>query len=273
MEQEKNSCDCSHWSQGRAYRAGTAVLVLLAIFLLSKSVSEVKGWALIGKDIAPQTTITVSGKGDIVVKPDIATFSFSIEEESLVVGEAQDKVAKSEKSVLDFLAKADVSKDDIKVSGYNIYPRYDYTTVDTKLYPYLVPGKRILAAYVVTESVTVKVRKLSDAGKIIGSMGELGVTNIIGLTFSVDKQDDVLKDARVKAIADAKMSAERLASDLGVSLVRIVSFSENNYSPVPMYYAKESMSVSSAGSDRATPELPSGADKITSNVSLTYEIR
>ncbi len=255
-------------------KTAVITLSLLALFLFSKTISEIKGWALIGKDIAPQTTITVSGKGDVVVKPDMATFSFSITEESLVVGDAQDKVAKSEKEVLSFLEKAGVAKDDIKVSGYNIYPRYEYRTAATSaLYPYPQPGgKQILAAYVVAESVEVKVRKTADAGKIIGSMGELGVTNISSLTFSVDKEEDVIAQAREKAIDDARAKAKRLAKDLGVSLVRVVSFSENGNFPVPIYYGKTA-SMGMANAEASTPELPSGTNKITSQVSITYEIR
>lgn len=250
-------------------KKGTAVaLALLSIFLFAKSISEIKAWGLIGKDVAPQTTITVSGKGDVVVKPDIATFSFSITEESLVVSEAQDSVAKSEKSAIAFLEKAGVSKDDIKVSGYNLYPRYEYKGANI----YGQNGKQVLVAYVVTESVEVKVRKISDAGKIIGSLGELGVDNLSGLNFTVDKEEEVIKDARAKAIDDAKAKAKILAKDLGVSLVRIVSFSENGSYPRPMYYAKTA-SFDMAESGVSTPELPSGTNKITSEVSITYEIR
>ncbi|MES2088005.1 MAG: SIMPL domain-containing protein [Patescibacteria group bacterium] len=268
MENEKNTCNCSHWVDGRLHKAGIAALVLLTVFLVAKSVTEVKGWSLIGKDIPPQTTITVSGKGDVVVKPDIATFTFSITEESLVVATAQDEVAKKEKEVLAFIEKAGVSKDDVKVSGYNLYPRYEYQNASI----YGPNGKQILAGYVVTESVEVKVRKIADAGKIIGSLGELGVTDLSGLTFSVDGQEQVAKQARVIAIKDAQTSAKSLANDLGVSLVRIVSFSESGSYPMPMYYAK-SQALGMGGADMATPELPGGTNKITSNVSITYEIR
>ncbi len=267
MDQEKNVCDCSPRMDSRLYKIGAGVMAILFVFLLTKTVTEMKGWSLIGKDMPPQTTISVSGKGEVVVKPDIATFSFSITEEDLVVGNAQDKVAKSENEVLSFLEKAGVDKADIKVSGYNIYPRYEYRGATA-----YNSGKQILAAYVVTESVEVKVRKTADAGKIIGSMGEYGVDNISGLTFSVDKEDVVLKEARVKAINDAEASAKQLAKDLGVSLVRIVGFSENGGGyPVPMLYSKAEVSV--AGADRFTPELPTGMNKITSNVTITYEIR
>lgn len=266
MDSEKQCCGHG-FGDGRFYKAGLVVLVLLALFLFSKTVSEMKGWGLIGKNIPPQTTITVSGKGEVVVKPDIATFSFGIQEESLVVGEAQGKVAESENEILSFLKKSGVAPDDIKVSGYNIYPRYDYLKSD----PY-GGGKQVLAGYVVSESVEVKVRKIGDAGKLIGSMGELGANNLSGLIFSVDKHDEVVKQAREKAIRDAKINANKLAGELGVSLARIVSFSESGGYPVPMYYSKvESMGL--GGADRATPELPSGTNKITSEVSITYEIR
>lgn len=248
---------------GKLLKAGAVAMALLALFLFAKTISEIKGWRVIGKDIPPQATITVSGKGEVVIKPDIATFSFGIQEESLVVGEAQEGVAKSENEILAFLEKNGVAKDDIKVSGYNIYPRYDYARSS---------GKQTLAAYVVSESVEVKVRKIGDAGKLIGSLGEFGATNLSGLSFNVDKQDDVLKQAREKAIADAKVNAQKLAKELGVSLSRIVSFSENGGGyPVPMYYAKAEMGM--GGADSATPELPSGTNKITSNISITYEIR
>ncbi|MCR4334463.1 MAG: SIMPL domain-containing protein [Patescibacteria group bacterium] len=244
----------------KIYYFANVGLILLSIFLLSKTISEIKGWGLIGKDIAPQTTISVSGKGEVVVKPDIATFSFSIQEESLIVSDAQNKVAKSEKEAISFIEKSGVSKDDIKVSGYNIYPRYDY----------LKTGKQTLVAYVISESIEVKVRDINNAGKIIGSLGELGVTNLSGLTFSVDKYDDIVKQAREKAIADAKLNAKSLAKDLGVSLSRIVNFSENGSTPSPIYYGK-AMVMSSI--EIATPELPSGTNKIISNVSIIYEIR
>jgi len=263
MEQENNAT----FYYKKLLKLGAVAFALLSLFLFSKTISEIKGWGFIGKNIAPQTTITVSGKGEVVVKPDIATFSFGIQEESLVVGEAQEKVANSENEILAFLEKNGVAKDDVKVSDYNIYPRYDYTRATA-----YGGGKQVLAAYVVSESVEVKVRKIGDAGKLIGSLGELGATNLSGLTFSVDKQDDVVKQAREKAIADAKANAQKLAKELGVSLARIVSFSDNGDGyPIPIYYAKAEMSV--ASSDRATPEFPSGTNKITSNVSITYEIR
>ncbi len=276
-QEKSKTCDCGNcaggmWGGHRSHKAVMLALVFLSIFLVSKTIAEIKGWGLIGKDIPPQTTIFVSGKGEVLVKPDIANFSFGVEAESLSVAEAQDKAAEAEKKILDFLKENGVSKDDIKVSDYSLYPRYEYRDKFTPVY--VQNGLRILAGYNVNESVQVKVRDIANAGKIIGKLGDLGATNVSGLNFTVDKEEDVIKEARAKAIMDARESAEKLAKDLGVSLVRIVSFSENGQYPAPIYYGKvESRAYGIGGDAIATPELPTGTNKITSEVSVTYEIR
>ena len=78
-------------------------------------------------------------------------------------------------------------------------------------------------------------------------------------------------DARKKAIDEAKGKAAELAKSLGVSLVRIVGFDENGNTPV--FYAKAESRTMSLDSAAPAPEIATGQNKITSNVTLTYEIR
>ena len=65
---------------------------------------------------------------------------------------------------------------------------------------------------------------------------------------------------------------KKLSKDLGVHLIRIVSFSENGNYPMPLF-AKGMMADSVTVSSAPAPELPTGENKITSNVTITYEIR
>jgi uncharacterized protein YggE len=65
-----------------------------------------------------------------------------------------------------------------------------------------------------------------------------------------------------------------LAKQLGVSLVKIVSFSEDNGAYYPRAYgmggvAAEMMNVKTA----SAPEIPVGEQKVTSSVTITYEIK
>lgn len=250
------------------------VLAVLALFLLAKTIGEVKSYRYIGSYPASPSQINVSGKGEVVGIPDIATFSFSVTEESLVVNKAQDEAAKQTNAILDYLKKNGVSERDITTSGYNIYPRYetDARVMTPALYPY-PNGKQRLAAYVVTETITVKIRKLENAGKLLAGIGEQGATNISGLSFDFDKRDALAKEARDKAIREARDEAGKLAKSLGVTLVRIISYNENgNYSPM---YGKVMMAEAygRGGDASPAPQIPVGEDKIVSNVTITYEVK
>ena len=250
------------------------VAIVLSFFLLGKGIAEWKAIPNIGRDVQANSTISVSGKGESFVVPDIANFSFTVQEESLVVSTAQNAATVKTKVIVEYLKKSGVAEKDIKTTGYNIYPRYEYARQAVpSMYPYPSDGKQTLAAYVVSQSIEVKVRKIEDSGKLIGGVGGLGATQISGLTFTVDDEDKVLNDTRTKAIADARQKAKELAKELGVSLVRIISYSDSgNY---PMYYAK-TMAAGMGGdsmSSAPTPEIPSGENKYVSNVTITYEIR
>lgn len=253
---------------------GVAVGVVLAAFLFVKTLEEMKNYGLIGKDIPPQTTISVSGEGKTTVIPDIATVSFSVITDAAVVSDAQENATKKMNAAIAAVRSFGVEEKDIKTTGYNISPRYEYSKVIVPCTQWgCPPGKQVLTGYEVSQNVSIKIRKIADAGKILSKLGETGVSDISGLTFSVDKEDAAKDDARGKAITDAKTKAEILAKQLGVSLVRIVNFSESgNY---PIYYAKTMAADGLGGSPQSAPipDIPAGENTITSNVTITYEIR
>ena len=76
-----------------------------------------------------------------------------------------------------------------------------------------------------------------------------------------------------QAIEDAKEKAKVLSRDLGVRLGRVASFSESgNYYP---YYATANLykAEDATQSSAPLPELPKGENTISSDVTITYEIR
>lgn len=254
------------------------VAIALSAFLVMQTVNLIKENRYIGGGVPSSNVISVSGSGEAFAVPDIATFSFGVEATGKNVNEAQKQVNKIVDEALSKVKAQGVSDKDIKTTDYNAYPKYQYlnavcpTIASANGAPtYCPPGKQVLEGYTVSETITVKVRKVDDAGTILGEIGGAGVTNVSGLTFTVDDPSAVETEARAEAIAEAKTKAEELAKALGVKIVRIVSFNENGGGyPTPTFMKVES--AGAAASD-SVANISVGQNKVTSNVTITYEIR
>jgi uncharacterized protein YggE len=248
-------------------------MVILIAFFAVKTLAELRNYGASGKE---PSTISLSGHGEAKAVPDIANISFSISKDAKTVKEAQNAVAEIEKNSLDFLKKNNIADKDIKTADASFYPKYEYRTIDTKpCSAYGCPpqnGNSVIVGYTASETISVKVREVDTAGAIVTGLGALKVSNLNGPNFSIDDEDTLKAEARKDAIADAKTKAEALAKDLGVRLVRITSFNESGNYPMP-YYAKDAVSNSSGMAEAPRLALPAGENTITSDVSITYEIR
>ena len=267
------------WGEHKHYYGKAVFLVatLLSLFLLAKTLVAFKEYGTIGRDYPAQNIINVTGKGEVVAVPDVASVTFNVQEEAKEVADAQKKVTEKMNAIIAALKKLDIVEKDIKTVNYNVYPKYDYTretfVCPAGSYCPPIPGKQVLTGYEVMHGVEVKIRKISDAGAILTKLGTLKVSNLSGVSFSIDDEETLKAEARREAIDDAKEKARKLASDLGVRLVRVVSFSESG--DYPIYYARE-MAMGKGGDMVAAapvPEIPTGENKIISNVNISYEIR
>ncbi len=260
--------------QEKVWKTGMWVGVILAIFLAVISVKEIKSIGYVGKDNPIYNTISVNGKGEAISIPDVATFSFSVTETAKTVAEAQLKSTDKINSALKAVRDSGVADKDIKTTSYSINPHYDYQNAGCST-NYCPPGKSVLTGYEVSQSIEVKVRDLAKAGAIFSTIGSLDVQNVNGLSFSIDDIEKVKAEARAKAIADAQSKAKILAKQLGVRIVRITSFYDSSDNTI---YGREGMggdmmTLKTSIAPMVAPEIPTGEQKITSNVSITYEIR
>lgn len=264
-------------------RAGLAVLVLLAVFLLVKVFADLKGLRYIGAGIPAMNTITVEGDGEAVALPDIASFTFSVVETARTVAEAQDKATKKMEAATAYLKQQNIADEDVKTVDYSVYPQYEWqnsvcpaAASDMAGVSYCPPGRQNLTGYQVRQTIEVKVRDTKQAGTLLSGVGETGASELSGLTFTLDDKDSVMDEARNEAIAKAKAKAEALADGLDVTLVRIVSFNENQggYYPPYAYDAYGRGGIAEAQSGKSAPvPTPEGQNKYTSHVMITYEIR
>jgi uncharacterized protein YggE len=264
-----------------ARRIVLVVLILLGLLLAVQAVASVKSWRYIGAGLTATNTITVSGHGEAVAVPDIATFSFSVVSQKATVAAAQTEATAKINAITDYLVAAGIDKKDIQTSDYSVSPQYEYSqSVCPAVAPgstaiYCPPGKQTLKGYEVRQTTSIKVRDTAKAGDLLSGVGDKGATEVSGLNFTFDKPEGVQDEARDKAIANAKAKADVLAKSLGVTLVRVVSYNENGGGyPTPMYYAKD-VAMGSGATNQASvpPTISTGQNKVTSDVSVTYEIR
>ena len=254
------------------YKVALVFLVIISLFFAVKLLTELKSYGMMGS--SESNTITLSGHGEVTAVPDVANIYFTIRKDAKTTKEAQDKVAVTEKSALDFLKKNGVEDRDIQTSNAATYPKYEYITSKSSMpcSEFSCPpsvGKSVISGYEASESITVKVRKVDDAGKLMQGLGTVGVSDLSGPNFGIDNEDNLKAEARKKAIGDAREKAEALAKDLGVRLGRIATFSESG--GYPMMYAVRGAKTES---DAAAPaQLPKGENTISSDVTITYEIR
>ena len=236
-----------------------------------KFINEVKTFQTVGVTPSQAATIDVSGEGDASAVPDVATITFSVEAQGKTVAVAQNLVSIRINQALDFLKQSGIDTKDIQTTNYNAYPEYSNPCGPNMVCPQTSSQVAQIISYRASENVSVKIRDTSVSGKIIDGLGAVGITGISGPDFSVENPDAVQAQAKQKAIDDAKEKAEILAKQLGVHLGKIVRFSgdASGGGIMPMMYdAKSSM----AGAAAPTSVLPSGQNKYTANVTITYEI-
>ncbi len=249
-------------------RWGRLVLIFLAVFLAAESISALKHW----HDVNPAyNSITVSGKGEAFAVPDLATFSFSVSADAKTVAEAQSKVTTKIDAIISKLTDLGIEKKDIKTSDYNVYPKYTYSSSPCSP-NYCPPSKQTQDGYTASHSISVKVRKTDDAGLALAAAGDAGATNLSSISFTIDDIDQITTEARAMAIKDAKDKAEALSDELDVDLVRVVSYSDGSEgSPMP-YYSERSV-AGNMTVDAKAPTIPTGENKVSIVVNVTYEIR
>ena len=248
---------------------GIGLAVVLMIFLVALTVNSFKETSHIGQEKSPVSTVSFSGKGEAFAAPDTALVSFTITQEASAVADAQAAATKQTNKVLAALKDLGIADKDVKTVSYNISQRYEYSKITCVTYP-CPSGERTLKGYDVNEMVEVKIRDISKSGDVLSALGGLGVTNVSGLSFTLDDDSAVTQQAREKAVTDAKKKAEETAQALGVKLGKLVNYSESNY-PVPYYSATKATGMGGSA-DSASVPVATGENTYTVNVTLTYEL-
>lgn len=246
----------------------TSFVVILSVFFIV-SISQKLNTA------TTTNTVSFSGQGKVFAKPDVAIIEFGILTEAATSKAAQDLNSKKSQQVTGFLKKQNIEEKDIKTTYYNIYPKYSsqppviYNREEIQVYP-PIPSEPKIIGYSVNQGFQVKVRDFDKLSGIIDGLVANGVNNVNNLGFSIEDPEKLRSEARALAIADAKEKADELKGKIGIKLGKIVNFYEDIYG---YGFDRGSGFGGVEASAAKGPSLPPGENKITVNVTLTYQIK
>lgn len=212
--------------------------------------------------------INVSASGEAYVTPDVALVSFSLVSEGKDTQKIADDNNKKINAAIEAMKGFGIEEKDIKTSQYSLDPIYSQQpSYSSQVF---VPS---IVGYRLSQSITVKIRDFSVISDVMAKLPSLGINRIHGLSFEIEDQEAALAQARTKAFAQAKEKAAHMAEETGVHLGRIMNVSEYNNSP----YSYDKVMGMGGGASSAVsvtpPDIQPGDQKVSVNVSISYEIK
>ena len=207
--------------------------------------------------------IIVSGEGDAAAMPDLAIVSLGVAETRKTAREALDVANGAMSSVIDTLKKQGVAPRDLQTSGLSIQAQYSYPQNDDG-----TPRPPVLTGYMVSNTLTVRIRDLAKVGAIIDQAVTLGVNQGGDIRFINEDPAKTVSEARTEAVKNAVDKARTLADAAGVKLGRILEIAEtaNPQDPRPLM----SVRMSKEAADAVPVEA--GENSYSVNVNVTFAI-
>ncbi len=206
-------------------------------------------------------TVSVTGTGHVTIAPDRYSFNVGVQTQAASVEDAVNENNTKTAAVLAALKKAGATEQEIRTSGFSIYPQQDFTQGQ-------MPR---ITGYQVSNNISVTRKQIGDTGKLLQAAISAGVNTASGIQFEVSDPARGRDQGLKAAYADARAKAALLASAAGRTLGRALAITEGgaaeNPRPVPM--------VRTMAMKAQVSEVPveGGTQDQTYLVSAVFELR
>jgi hypothetical protein len=184
------------------------VIALAAVFFVGRSLGDDSNDNNDNANAASTTEtfgVVTSGEASVKGTPDQLTFTATVRNTKATNAEAMGHTNHDVRAVIIAAKAKGVAKKDIQTQDISIRGTYSYR------------GGRHLTGYAAVETVKIMVRKLDDAGKIIGAVTAAGgnAVSINGISLSISNKDVLIAQARTNAVKKSKAAAAALAKAAG----------------------------------------------------------
>lgn len=216
------------------------------------------------QELAPRRpALTVTGTGEVMLKPDFARLSATVGTTGDAVSQAVDANRAATERVLARLQAVGVRREDIQTTNLQVVQTP--TRVDRE-------GREIrVPRFTANHQLRVTTRDLEGAGRLAGEMLGVGDLTFGSVVWGLDRQDEGRDDARRAAVRDARRKAEVYAEAAGVRLGRLMEMRDDAAQP---YSSVEDATVmrQQAPAQIGIPVVPPAGVRATASVQMVWEI-
>jgi uncharacterized protein len=208
---------------------------------------------------ADATLLQISAHGETTQTPDLAQISAGVVTGNADANAAMRANAQRMSAVIAALKQAGVAERDIKTSSISLEPQYKYAANQ----------RPTITGYQVSNTVDVRLREIAKTGNVLDALVKQGANSINGPTFTLDKPDAAMDEARTDAIRHAQARADLYAATTGLKVRRIVSISESGQmprTPHPM------MRMAMANAEAPETPIATGENTIGVDLDVVYEL-
>lgn len=201
--------------------------------------------------------VTVKGTGTVQGKPDVAYITVAVQSDAVTATDAMNN-NKSMDKVLKALNELGLKDEDIKTNQVSLAPQYKYKKDE----------QPELYGYAASNTINVTVNDLKLTGKVFETVVKSGSNRLDGLHFGVKDSSKLLDEAKVKAVKDARRTADLYAGAGGVKLGKLKSLTEGSaLMPRPQVLRAAPMSE-----DRSETPVAPGTLTFTVSVTAVFDV-
>lgn len=205
--------------------------------------------------------IAVTGEGIARVTPDVAMVRLGAEVQNDDAARALEQASEIMNRAIASIAQQGIDRKDIRTVTFSVNQRTDTDR----------SGVTVRRYWVAVNLIQVTVRKIEDTGKVIDVAARAGATRVDSISFTLSDPEAARREARDKAMADAKARAEQLARSGGATLGKIISISEGG-GVIPVARSAAPAPVAAAQAAVAPP-VEAGETEVRVTVNVVYAIR
>jgi uncharacterized protein len=160
--------------------------------------------------------VTVVGSGEVEGTPDTLTSSVAVTFTAPDVTTAMNQTNERAQAVIDALVGTGIDRKDISTTQVSLQPQYGPN------------GTATIVGYQASNGLNVRIRQMDSASGVLALIVSTGgdATRINSVSFAIDDDSQLVKDARARAFNDAKDRAQQYAQLSGLKLGRVISISE-----------------------------------------------